>query len=61
MNKKIILATVTTVAALATAAGVKADETNPNINKESSEITTKIDSAQNEAGASVSNSDKEQS
>ena len=61
MNKKIILATVTTVAALATATGVKADETNSNINKESAEITTKIDSAQNEAGASVSNSDKEQS
>lgn len=61
MNKKIILATVTTVAALATATGVKADETNSNINKESAEITTKIDSAQNEAGASVSNSEKEQS
>jgi hypothetical protein len=61
MNKKIILATVTTVAALTTATGVKADETNSNINKESAEITTKIDSAQNEAGTSVSNSDKEQS
>lgn len=61
MNKKIILATVTTVAALATVSGVKADETNSNINKESAEITTKIDSAQNEAGASVSNSEKEQS
>ena len=61
MNKKIILATVTTVAALATATGVKADETNSNINKESAEITTKVDSTQNEAGTSVSNSDKEQS
>lgn len=61
MNKKIILATVTTVAALATVSGVKADETNSNINKESAEITTKIDSAQNEAGASVSDSEKEQS
>lgn len=61
MNKKIILATVTTVAALATVSGVKADKTNSNINKESAEITTKIDSAQNEAGASVSNSEKEQS
>ena len=61
MNKKNILVAVTTVAALATATGVKADETNSNINKESAEITTKIDSAQNEAGASVSNSEKEQS
>lgn len=61
MNKKLFLTTVTTVAALATVTGVKADETNSNINKESAEITTKIDSAQNEAGASVSNSEKEQS
>lgn len=61
MNKKIILATVTTVAALATAAGVKADETNPNINKESSEITAKIDSTQNETGTSIQNQGKEQS
>lgn len=61
MNKKIILATVTTVAALATVSGVKADETNSNINKESAEVTTKIDSTQNEAGASVSSSEKKQS
>ena len=61
MNKKIILATVTTVAALATVTGVKADETNSTINKESAEVTTKVESAQNEAGTSVSNSDKEQS
>ena len=61
MNKKIFLATVTTVAALATVSGVKADETNSNINKESAEVTTKIDSTQNEAGASVSSSEKEQS
>lgn len=61
MNKKIILATVTTVAALATAAGVKADETNPNINKESSEITAKIGSTQNETGTSIQNQGKEQS
>ena len=61
MNKKIILATVTTVAALATATGVKADETNSNTNKESAEVTTKVDSTQNETGSSVSNSDKEQS
>lgn len=61
MNKKIILATVITVAALATVSGVKADETNSNINKESAEVTTKIDSTQNEAGASVSSSEKKQS
>ena len=61
MNKKFFLATVTTVAALATVSGVKADETNSNINKESAEVTTKIDSTQNEAGASVSSSEKEQS
>lgn len=61
MNKKIFLATVTTVAALATVTGVKADETNSTINKESAEVTTKVESTQNEAGTSVSNSDKEQS
>lgn len=61
MNKKIILATVTTVAALATVSGVKADETNSNINKESAEVTTKIDNTQNETGASVSSSEKKQS
>ncbi len=46
---------------MATATGVKADENNSNINKESAEITTKVDSTQNEAGASIFNSDKEQS
>lgn len=49
MNKKLFLVTVTTVAALTTTTGVKADETNSNINKESAEVTTKIDSTQNEA------------
>lgn len=61
MNKKLFLTTLTTVVALATVTGVKADETNSNINKESAEVTTKVDSTQNEAGASISNSDKEQS
>lgn len=62
MKNKLTLLTVTTVAAvLATATGVKADENNSNINKESAEITTKVDSTQNEAGASIFNSDKEQS
>lgn len=61
MKNKLTLLTVTTVAALATVSGVKADENNSNINKESAEITTKVDRTQNEAGTSVPNSNKEQS
>lgn len=59
MNKKIILATVTTIAAIATAGGVKADEFNGDLAKDSIGLTAKTGNSTNGTEATVSSAQGE--
>ena len=59
MNKKIILATVTTIAAIATAGGVKADEFNGDLAKDSIGLTAKTGNSTNGTEATVSSTQGE--
>lgn len=59
MNKKVILTTVATIAAIATAGGVKADEFNGDLAKDSIGLTAKIGNSTNGTEATVSGSQGE--
>lgn len=59
MNKKIILATVTTIAAIATAGGVKADEFNGDLEKDSIGLTAKTGNSTSGTEATVSSTQGE--
>lgn len=53
MNKKVILTTVATIAAIATAGGVKADEFNGDLAKDSIGLTAKAGNSTNGTEATV--------
>jgi uncharacterized surface anchored protein len=59
MNKKVILTTVATIAAIATAGGVKADEFNGDLAKDSIGLTAKTGNSTNGTEATVSSSQGE--
>ena len=59
MNKKVILTTVATIAAIATAGGVKADEFNGDLAKDSIGLTAKTGNSTNGTEATVSGSQGE--
>ena len=59
MNKKIILATVTTIAAIATAGGVKADELNGDLTKDSIGLTAEAGNSTSGTEATVSSTQGE--
>ena len=59
MNKKIILATVTTIAAIATAGGVKADELTSDLTKDSIGLTTEAGNSTSATEAIVSSAQGE--
>ena len=59
MNKKVILTTVATIAAIATAGGVKADEFNGDLAKDSIGLTTETGNSTNGTEATVSSAQGE--
>ncbi|WP_051740902.1 SIALI-17 repeat-containing surface protein [Streptococcus parasanguinis] len=59
MNKKVILTTVATIAAIATAGGVKADEFNGDLAKDSIGLTAETGNSANGTEATVSNAQGE--